>query len=95
MRPPLLQCSDSLLCGFSTTDGAVVVEFHAVDAHLAMETGAEVAINEIGIDAVIDEIPFVATGNLQHAVVGRAVDLLVGFLDEDDGLVGNLDGSER
>ena len=49
-----------------------------------MEAGAEVAINEIGIDAVIDEIPLVATGNLQHAVVCRAVDLLVGFLDEDD-----------
>ena len=63
-------------------DGAVVVELHLVDAHFAVH--ARLVLDVVLIDAVVDDVPLVFSRNLEHGVVCRAIDFLVGALDEDD-----------
>ena len=46
------------------------------------------------MDAVIYNVPLVASGYLQHTVVCRSVDVLPGVLYQHDGVLGHLDLSE-
>ena len=82
------------MCGHYGLDASVGQELHAVDTGLAVPAGTLVAGDVVLVDAVVYDVPLVLAGNLQYAVVGRTVDLLLGALDEDDGLVGYLDGAE-
>jgi hypothetical protein len=59
-----------------------------------MEAWTVLVVEIGGVYAVIDYVPLVLAGHLQHRVMCGAVDLLVGTLDEDDWLVGNLDRTE-
>lgn len=77
-----LQGSYAFTGGNNLLDGSVLVEVHTVDAHLTMEAGAIGLGEEVTlVDAVIHNIPLITTGNLQHAVVCRTVDLLASILD--------------
>ena len=80
--------------GHYRLDASVGVELHAVDTGLAVPTGTLAAVDVVLVDAVVYNVPLILTGNLQYAVVSGTVDLLFGALDEDDGLVGYLDGAE-
>ena len=62
-------------------DAALTVEGQAVDADLAVD--AWLMVNEVLVDAVVDNVPLVLAGQLQDGVVGRAVDLVLGLLLDD------------
>ena len=80
-------------------DAALLVERQTVDAYLAMgagNTAAELAVYIVLIDAVIDNIPLVATRNLEHGVVGGSIDLVLGLLTDDKvALLVDADGPQR
>ena len=59
-----------------------------------MNAGTLVTLDEVLVDAVVDDIPFVLAGNLEHGVVGGAIDFQFGHLLEDGRLLGHLDGTE-
>lgn len=59
-----------------------------------MPARAFVAVDVLLVDAVVHDAPLVGAGDVEHRVVGRAVDLLVGTLDEYRAWVGHLDGAE-
>ena len=50
---------------------------------------AEVAL----VDAVIDDVPVVGTWDVDDRVMARAVDLVAGILDDDDGVLCHFDGT--
>ena len=77
--------------GFDATIG---VELQLVDAGLTMPAGTFAPVEVVLVDAMVYDVPLVFTWELQHAIVGRTVDLVFGALDEDDGLGSNLDGAE-
>ena len=72
-------------------DVAFLVEGQAVDAHLAVDAGREASVDEILVDAVVDDVPFVATWNLENAVMRRAENVVLGLL-LDDHVVLLIDG---
>ena len=82
------------MCGHYGLDAAIGEELHLVDAGLAVPTWTLAAIDVVLVDAVVYDVPFVLAGELQYAVVGGTVDLLLGALDEDDGLSSYFDGAE-
>ena len=95
-----VKCPNSLLClfkwlrsierGFDRNDVALFVEGHLVNAHLTMDTW--LSFHKVLIDAVIDDVPFVFTWNLENGVVGCAVDFLFWYLlDDTVVLLVNLD----
>ena len=56
---------------------------------------AGVAVHEVLVDAVIDDVPLILAGNLQDAVVRRAVNLVLGLLlNHQVVLFVNIDGAE-
>ena len=59
-------------------DTSLLVERHAVDTYLAVD--ARLVMNEVLVDAVIDDVPLVLARNLEHRVVGSAIDLVLGLL---------------
>ena len=65
-------------------DVALLVELHLVDAHLAVHSGTAflAVVDEVFVDAVIDDVPLVLAGYLEHAVVGCAVDALLWHLTQ-------------
>ena len=60
------------------------VEGQTVDAYLAVDAGRKVAVDVVLVDAVVDDVPLVLAGNLQDAVVCRAVDAVLGLLLDDE-----------
>ena len=48
-----------------------------------MDAWGKVAVDEVLVDAVVDDVPLVAAGNLQDGVVGRAEDAVFGLLADD------------
>lgn len=62
---------------------------------------AGVLVQEVLVDAVVDDVPLITAGNLEHAVVGGAVDAVLGLLTDDqivlrvdaDGAEGRLRGA--
>ena len=62
-------------------DAPLLVEGQAIDAHLAVDAG--LMVEEVIVDAVIDDVPVVLAGYLEHRVVGRAVDAILGTLTDD------------
>lgn len=64
--------------GDNGTDAAVFVEEEAVDANLAVIARAVGTI--ILVDAVVDDVPFVTSRNLDNRVMSCAVNLLRGIL---------------
>jgi hypothetical protein len=68
---------------------SLLVERQTVDAYLAMDAG--VLFDEVLVDAVIDDIPLVLAGDLEHTVMRCAVDFVLGFL-LDDQVVLLIDG---
>ena len=91
----LLNALHSAVSGSYRLDAAVGVELHLVDASLAVPAGTFAPVDIVLVDAVVYDVPLILAGYLKHAVVCGAIDFLVGTLDEDDGLVGYLDGAER
>ena len=83
------------MCGYYGLDTTVREELHLVDAGLAVPTWTLAAIDVVLVDAVVYDVPLILAGYLKHTVVCGAIDLFLGALDEDDGLVGYLDGAER
>ena len=81
--------------GYYRLNAAVGVELHLVDAGLAMPAGTLAPVEVVLVDAVVYDIPLILARYLKHTVVCGAIDLFLGALDEDDGLVGYLDGAER
>jgi hypothetical protein len=82
------------MCRCDRLDAAVGVELHLVDAGLAVPAGTFAPIDIVLVDAVVYDVPLVFARNLQYAVVCRAIDFLLGALDEDDRLIGYLDGTK-
>ena len=82
------------MCRYDRFDAAIGEELHLVDTSLAVPTGALVPIEVVLVDAVVYDIPLILARYLKHAVVCGAIDFLFGALDEDDGLIGYLDGTE-
>ena len=72
------QRSGTVECGCHRNDTALLVERQLVDTYLAMD--ARIVVNEVLVDAVINDVPLVLTGNLEHRVMSSAVDLVLGFL---------------
>lgn len=93
-RKTLFYCLHTLVGGGDGLDAAVGVELHLVDAGLAVPAGTFAPVDIVLVDAVVYDVPLILAGYLKHAVVCGAIDFLVGTLDEDDGLVGYLDGAE-
>jgi hypothetical protein len=90
----LLNALHALMCGHYRLDTSVGVELHLVYAGLAVPAGSLAPVDKVLVDTMVYDVPLVFTGDLQHAVMSRAIDLLLGALDEDDGLIGYLDGAE-
>ena len=90
----LLNALHALMCGHYRLDTSVGVELHLVDAGLAVPAGTFAPVDIVLVDAVVYDVPLILAGYLKHAVVCGAIDFLVGTLDEDDGLIGYLDGAE-
>lgn len=89
-------CCSSLLPlagGDYRADGSVGVELQAVYADFAVDAGAFFRGEVVLVDAVVDDVPFVRAGELQHGVVGGAVYFFLGVLDEDHGVTGYGDGA--
>ena len=82
------------MCGYYRFDAAVGVELHLVDAGFAVPARTFAPIDIVLVDAVVYDIPLILAWNLQYAVVCGAIDLLLGALDEDDRLIGYLDGTK-
>ena len=82
------------MCGHYGLDAAIGEELHLVDAGLAVPTRTLAAIDVVLVDAVVYNVPLVLAGNLQYAVVGRTIDLLLRTLDEDHRFSCYLDGTE-
>ena len=89
------QSLHALMCGHYRLDTSVGVELHLVYAGLAVPAGSLAPVYIVLVDTMVYDVPLVFTGDLQHAIMSRAIDLLLGALDEDDGLIGYLDGAER
>jgi hypothetical protein len=83
------------VCRHYGLDATIGEELHLIDAGLAMPTRTLAAIDVVLVDAVVYNVPLILAGNLQYAIVCRAIDLLLRTLDEDDRLVGYLNGTER
>ena len=83
------------LCGFHRLNGSVRIEEHAVDTGLAMNTWAFFPLNIILVDAMIDDVPFVASQYLKYTIVGRAIDFVGRVLNEHDRLLSHLNGAQR
>jgi hypothetical protein len=64
---------------------SLLVERQTVDAHLAMD--ARILIQEVLVDAMVDDVPLILAGNLEHRVVGCAVDLVLRLLLDDEVVV--------
>jgi hypothetical protein len=82
------------VCRHYGLDATIGEELHLIDAGLAVPTRTLATIDVVLVDTVVYDIPLILARNLQYAVVCRTIDLLFGALDEDDGLVGYLDGAE-
>ena len=82
------------MCGHYGLDASVGVELHLVDTSLAVPTGSLAPVEEVLVDAVVYDVPFILVRYLKHAIVCGAVDFLFGALDEDDRFIGNFDGAE-
>ena len=82
------------MCGYYGLDTTIREELHLVDAGLAVPTWTLAAIDVVLVDAVVYDVPFILTRNLQYAVVGRTIDLLLRTLDEDHRFSCYLDGTE-
>ena len=76
-------------------DGSVGVKLHAVYADLTVNAGLLVSLDEVFVDAMIDNIPFVRARNVYNGVVSRAVDGVRRILLDDDWLLCHGDGTER
>ena len=63
---------------YDGNDTSLLVERHTVYTYLAVD--ARLVMNEVLVDAVINDVPLVLTRNLKHRVVGRAIDLVLGLL---------------
>ena len=95
LEKTLFYCLHALVGGDDGFDAAVGVELHAVDAGLAVPAGTFAPVDIVLVDAVVYDVPLILAGYLKHTVVCGTIDLFLGALDEDDGLVGYLDGAER
>ena len=80
-------------CGCDGHDTTLLVEGHAVDAHLAMD--AWLAVHKVLVDAVIDDVPLVFAWNLKDGIMGCAVDFILWFLlDNEVVAFVDVDGAE-
>ena len=68
----------TIKCWCHRNDTSLLVERHAVDTYLAVD--ARLVVNEVLVDAVINDVPLVLARNLEHRVMGSAVDLVLGLL---------------
>lgn len=57
-------------------DGAVLGEGQGVDAYLTVDAWGELGFAEVWVDAMVDNVPLVLAWNLQHGVMGCAIDML-------------------
>ena len=74
----------TIKCWCHRNDTSLLVERHAVDTYLAVD--ARLVVNEVLVDAVINDVPFILAWNLKYRVVSCAVDELLGNLLEDSGV---------
>ena len=74
---------------------AFFVELNLINAYFTVSTRTIMTFYVVFVDTVIDDIPFVPAGNLQDAVVGGAVYLIIGVLDKYHRVSGNVDRSCR
>ena len=72
------QRSGTVECRYDGNDTSLLVERHTVYTYLAMD--AWLVVNEVLVDAVINDVPLVLARNLEHRVMGSAVDLVLGLL---------------
>ncbi len=72
---------------------ALLVERHLVNADFAMD--AWFVADEVLVDAVVNDVPFVLAGNLEHRVMSCAIDLILGLLLDNEVIVFiNRDGAK-
>ena len=90
----LLDTLHALMCRHYGLDAAIGVELHLVDAGLAVPAWTLAPVEVVLVDTVVHDVPLILARYLKHAVVCGAIDLLFRALDEDDGLIGYLDGTE-
>ena len=71
----------------------LLIERHAVDADLAMD--AWLVMDEVLIDAMINDVPLVLARNLEHRVMSGAINLILGLLLDDEVIILiDIDGTE-
>ena len=68
----------------------LLVERQAVDAHFAVD--ARLAVDEVLVDAVVNDVPLILARNLEDGVMGCAVNLVFRLL-LDDQVVLLIDGN--
>ena len=74
-------------------DAALLVERQFIDADLAMD--AWLVMDEVLVDTMINDVPLVLTRNLEHRVMSGAINLILGFLlDDEVVLLIDIDGTE-
>ena len=61
------------MCWDDRFDGVVFIELHLVNTYFAMD--ARMMVDIVFVDAVVNHVPLVFTGDLQNGVLCRSVNL--------------------
>ena len=75
-------------------DASVGLKFHAVDAHLAMNARLLIGLNEVAVDAMIDDIPLISAWKANQRTMCGSVNALRRVLLQDDWIFRHADGSQ-